>query len=96
MSGAHDPIGSAARTELDRLTHRWHTLPVGQARSGTVHLRALASELLGGSVDDLGPATALDQVRVGVYEAARAGADDAVLGERLAHLRRTLAAAPHA
>lgn len=91
MPGAVDPIGSEARTELDRLTHRWHTLPVGQARSASVSVRALAADLLGTiEVPDLGPATALDQLRVGVYEAARAGTDDETLAGRVAELRRAL------
>ncbi|GAB48630.1 hypothetical protein [Mobilicoccus pelagius] len=83
-----DPVGDSARTELDRLAHRWHTLPVGRARSAAVPMRALAAEWLGGPVEDLGPATALDQLRVAVYEAARAGTPDGTLGGRLADLRR--------
>lgn len=88
----HDPVGISARTELDRLAHRWNTLPVGQARSAAVPVRALASEWLGAPVEDLGPATALDQLRVAVYEVARAGTPDDVLGARLADLRREITA----
>lgn len=90
MSRAHDPVGESARVELDRLAHRWHTLPVGQARSAAESARALAGDLLGAELADLGPATALDQLRVGVYEAARAGASDDDLGTRLADLRRAI------
>jgi len=86
----HDPVGISARTELDRLAHRWHTLPVGQARSAAVPARSLAGEFLGTEVEDLGPAAALDQLRVAVYEAARAGTPDEVAGDRLADLRRRI------
>lgn len=89
MRSASDPVGPDARTELDRLTHRWHTLPVGQARSASVHVRALASTWLGAQLADLGPATALDQLKVAVHEAARRGTADADLASALADLRRT-------
>ena len=87
-----DPVGDSARIELDRLAHRWHTLPVGQARYAAVLVRALAGEWLGSDLLDLGPAAALDQLRVAVHETARAGVPDTVLGERLADLRREISA----
>jgi len=90
MTRAHDPVGESARTEINRLAHRWHSLPVGHARSAGVLAREVAAEWLGEPLPDLGPATALDQLRVAVYEQARSGADDTVLGERLAQLRRAV------
>ncbi|WP_226913512.1 hypothetical protein [Gephyromycinifex aptenodytis] len=46
----------------------------------------------GGSLPDLGPAAALDQLRVAVFEAARCAVPEADLAAGLAQLRRRLAA----
>lgn len=88
-----DPVPGQARTELTRLADRWHQLPIDQARSASAHLRASAEALLAsaeqtGQLPDLGPATALDQLQVAVYEASRAGAGEDDLATKLSALRR--------
>ena len=94
MSAPRDPVGEVARTEMNRLAHRWHTLPVGQARSSAPDLRSLASAWLGGEVPDLGPACALDQLRVALHEVSLAGLADDEAGAALVALRQSIAANP--
>ncbi len=85
--------------ELERLGERWRQLPATQALAFAAELRALAQNLADGLADqsgarravlgDLGPAVALDQVTVLVYDAAAAGLGEG-LGEQLRDLRRRL------
>ncbi|MDO5627491.1 MAG: hypothetical protein Q4G43_04135 [Mobilicoccus sp.] len=88
-----------ARTELRRLARRWQQLPAGQALAASGALRDLAADLLdvdASELPDLGPATALDQVRVAVYEHLRDHPDAEVdLAERLAGLRGSLTPPTH-
>lgn len=88
-----DPVPGQARTELTRLVDRWHQLPIDRARSASPYLRASAEALFtlakqAGQLPDLGPAVALDQLQVAVYEASRAGADGDELAKKLSALRR--------
>lgn len=92
------PPGSAE--ELARLAERWQQLPLGQALSYAAGLRELAQHLFDvvaertgtptGTVADLGPATALDQLTVAVYEAGRLAdpAVEAQVRDALRALRR--------
>lgn len=93
------PVPRPVREELERLGDRWRALPVAQAGLHAARLHALAQALAdqvaarAGSrravVPDLGPAVALDQVAVLVYDAASAGLADG-LPEHLRELRRFL------
>ncbi|MEI2766897.1 MAG: hypothetical protein V9F82_14630 [Dermatophilaceae bacterium] len=96
------PVPDEVQTELTRLARRWRQLPLGQAQSYAAQLRAAARELAdavpvddgaGARADteirDLGPAAALDQLRVLVYDASAAGLTLG-LAERLAVLRRAV------
>jgi hypothetical protein len=88
------------RVELDRLGERWRQLPLTQAVSSSSGVRALAQALADEVADaesmprallpDLGPAVALDELRVTVWDAVQAGVLDGLV-ERLAVLRRYLA-----
>lgn len=63
------PVPDRLGDELSRLVWRWHQLPLDQAHSHSAELRAAAATLLGvAQLADLGPAAALDQVRVAAYE----------------------------
>ena len=87
--------------ELDRLGERWRQLPLTQAVSAVSAVRALAQALADEAaartgmpavpLPDLGPAVALDQLRVTVWDALAAGVvDEAGLVDRLVQLRRSL------
>lgn len=102
MTGG-SPVPDVVATELERVARRLHQLALDHALSHAPALRALAEELAGslrgsdegrspGPVElrDLGPATALDQLRVCIHDAAAARALPADLGDRLAELRRRL------
>ncbi|YAL82742.1 hypothetical protein ACMYYO_12545 [Dermacoccaceae bacterium W4C1] len=94
----HSPVPDAVGTELERVARRWQNLPLDHALSHVPAVLALSTELAqaadptrAGALPDLGPATALDQLRVTVYDAfARGSAPPDVL-ERLVGLRRTIA-----
>lgn len=94
------PVPDEVQTELARLARRWRQLPLGQAQSYAAQLRAAAREFAdavpvdngagaGAEIRDLGPAAALDQLRVLVYDASAAGLTLG-LAERLAVLRRAV------
>ncbi|MEI2730707.1 MAG: hypothetical protein V9G08_01615 [Dermatophilaceae bacterium] len=97
--GPASPVPVEVQTELARLAQRWHQLPLRQALSSAGRLRAAAQELAdslvrdaGGAtipLSDLGPACALDQLTVLVYDACVGGRVEG-LAERLAVLRRDL------
>ena len=91
-----DPV----RIELERLDGRWRQLPLDLALRAVPAVRALVQALAdevaaargmpSAPVPDLGPAVALDQLRVMAFDAVQAGLGH-LLAERLADLRRTLA-----
>ena len=91
--GGVDPRPEPVRVELDRIESRWRTLPLPQARAGMPRMRLTLdrlAEVTGRAcVDDLGPAPALHQLKVLVWEACRAGRAHGIR-EELASLRRDL------
>ena len=91
--GGVDPRPEPVRVELDRIESRWQTLPLPQARAGMPRMRLTLdrlAEVTGRAcVDDLGPATALHQLKVLVWEACRAGRAHGIR-EELASLRHDL------
>ena len=93
-------VPDPARIELERLDERWRQLPLDRALRAVPAVRALVQALAdevaaargmpSAPVPDLGPAVALDQLRVMTFDAVQAGLGQP-LAERLADLRRTLA-----
>jgi hypothetical protein len=93
------PTPQEVSDELRRVAERWQQLPLGHALSRTGLVRDLAQDLADRvaatrgrapvPVPDLGPAVALDQLAVMVWDASAAGVG-ADLPERLATLRRAL------
>jgi len=87
--------------ELTRLGERWQQLPLAQALSAAPRVRAFAQSLADEAaarsgmpstpLPDLGPAVALDQLRVTVWDALVCGVAKVRLAERLGELRRGLA-----
>ncbi len=83
--GGADPRPDAVRVELDRIDRRWAHLPLPAAQAGMPTLRRALEALTAAAgqdrVPDLGPATAMHQLKVLVWEACRAdrrlGAADA-------------------
>jgi hypothetical protein len=76
------------------VARRWQQLSLDHASSCMPRVRVLLEELAGRVVPDLGPAAAMDQLTVLVYDACAASArhtDAAGLVTRLADLRRELA-----
>ena len=102
MTGtSRSPVPDEVADELARVARRWQQLPLDDARRRLPEVRALVEELAGEPVPDLGPGVVIDQLRVVVYDACRAGtksgerAPDAArrldgIRERLAELRRSL------
>ncbi|TWP33464.1 hypothetical protein [Leekyejoonella antrihumi] len=82
------------------MVRRWQLLPLDHALRASAPVHALAQELADRVADaagrsrtdlpDLGPATALDQLVVTVYDAQQAG-QSAHLDERLTGLLRDIA-----
>lgn len=93
-SGGADPRSGPLRAELQRVETRWRQLPLTVAAAQLPRLRALLDELTTAAgqdaVPDLGPGTALHQLQVLVWEAARAGRADGIR-EQLRQLRHDLA-----
>ena len=92
----HDVVPPEARVELDRIRRRWSELPVERADAGMPLLRRLLADLGERSapsatdqVPDLGPAVAVDQLAVLVWDAYAAGRGHGI-PERLTALRRDL------
>jgi hypothetical protein len=84
--------------ELQRVVRRWQQLPLDHALSCMPRVRQLLDDLAAAtapgvagpvSVPDLGPAAAMDQLVVLVYDACEAGLADG-LQARLADLRHAL------
>lgn len=99
---AASPVPDAVAAGLERVARRWQQLPLDHALLAAPALRTLAQELAdatapqarerGATIEDLGPATAYDQLAVLVHDTCAAGlADDLDLPTRLADLRRSLA-----
>lgn len=74
-------------TELGRAVRRWHQLPLARAADALVGVHALMSDLAGEPLPDLGPAVAMDQLRVVVFDACRGEGSPPYLAQRLADLR---------
>jgi hypothetical protein len=80
------------------VVRRWQQLPLDHALSCLPAVRTVLADLAGRDVPDLGPAVAMDQLTVLVYDACDACGPRAVgaaggpdgLEARLAVLRRTL------
>jgi len=91
--GGADPRPEPVRVELDRIERRWAELPLARAQESMPRLRvaldALAGVLGREPVEDLGPASAVHQLKVLAWEAARAGRADGI-PPWLADLRRDL------
>ncbi len=75
-----DVVPHDARVELVRIRRRWGELPLERAESGMPSLRRLLADLAERSTDavdhqvpDLGPAVAVDQLDVLVWDAYAAG-----------------------
>jgi hypothetical protein len=85
----NDPRPAVVVTELERLVRRWRELPLTRAEVHAPELRAAAEGLAGQPLSDLGPATALDQLRVLVWDACARG-ETGGIPELLVALRRRL------
>ncbi|GAA4396725.1 hypothetical protein GCM10023168_00930 [Fodinibacter luteus] len=101
-----DVVPPAARTELDRVRQRWAQLPLAQAEQRMPLLRRVVDELTArwadeagsavqadagqGRVRDLGPAVAVDQLTVVVWDAYATGRGHGI-PQLLTELRRDLA-----
>jgi hypothetical protein len=75
--------------ELRRVVLRWQQLPLDRATQCLPQVRRLLDDLAVARVPDLGPAVAMDQLTVLVYDACEAG-DQEALAARLVELRRDL------
>ena len=71
------------------MVSRWQQLPLDHATSCLPLVRRVLEDLAHAPVPDLGPAVAMDQLSVLVYDACEAGGH-AALAARLADLRRCL------
>lgn len=102
MPLTNDPRPAPIVAELARIEGHWRVLALRTAQQHAPRLREAARRLAdaldpapnqpGAQLPDLGPATALDQLRVTVYDACAAGAVPIErLEELLADLRRGLA-----
>ncbi|WP_068266479.1 hypothetical protein [Janibacter limosus] len=76
-------------TELGRAVRRWQQLPLDRAADALPGVHALCAELAGEPLPDLGPAVAMDQLRVVVFDACRGAGSPPHLAQRLAELRLT-------
>lgn len=88
-----DPRPEAVRVELARIETRWAALPLTAAEAGMPAVRLVLDQLTAASgqdpVPELGPGTALHQLKVLAWEAARQGRADGI-PDLLADLRRSL------
>lgn len=71
------------------MVRRWQQLPLDRASSFQEAVRDAAGRLLGDALPPLGPATALDQLRVAAYDACAQGRTGEAL-EALTALRRLI------
>lgn len=74
-------------TELDRAARRWQQLPLDRATEALPGVHALMADLAGEALPDLGPAVAMDQLRVVVFDACAGEGSPPDLAGRLASLR---------
>ncbi len=78
--GGADPRPCEVITELERLERRWSQLPLERAERALPTLRATLDSLTAASgrdpVPDLGPGSALHQLKVLVWEACLSAARD--------------------
>ena len=91
-----DGADRGVNAELDRLTQRWHQLPLGQAVSAAEVFFAAAQALADATArahgipgmplprlhERYGPAVVMDQLSVVVFDAAQAGVTDVAEGLR--------------
>lgn len=99
---AGSPTPQEVSDELRRVVERWHQLPLDHALSRLPSVRVLVQSLADAvararglepqPVPDLGPAAAMDQLVVMVFDLFRAlpGADPACVSDALAGIRRSL------
>lgn len=99
---AGSPVPDEVTVEIERVARRLHQQALDHALAHAPQVRALAQDLAAltpgpdgaapepVSLTDLGPATALDQLRVCIHDAAGAGVLPPDLAERVAQLRRAL------
>ena len=79
-----DVVPDDARVELDRIRRRWSELPLERAEAGMPVLRDVLAHLATRSADpppavpDLGPAVAVDQLSVLVWDAYAAGRGEGI------------------
>ncbi|MBK9476773.1 MAG: hypothetical protein IPL94_11285 [Tetrasphaera sp.] len=92
-AGMGSPVPAEAVVEIDRIATRWLVLPLESAESGMPSARRVLDDLTArvgrGPVPDLGPGALIDQLRVLVWDAYRAGRGDGI-PDLLAGLRRDL------
>lgn len=80
-------IPQDVESELGRAVRRWRQLPLDRATDALPGVHALLADLAGEELPDLGPAVAMDQLRVVVFDACRGEGGGAGLAEALASLR---------
>lgn len=73
--------------ELGRAVRRWQQLPLDRAAAALPDLHVLLADLAGEELPHLGPAVAMDQLRVVVYDACSSEGGSPGLADRLAALR---------
>lgn len=71
------------------MVQRWQQLPLDHAQACMPPVRQLLDDLARTRVPDLGPAVAMDQLTVMVYDECQAGRSDELAG-RLRDLLRSL------
>lgn len=72
------------------MVQRWRQLPLDHALSCVPTVRRVLAGLAGADVPDLGPAVAMDQLTVLVYDACAAARDEEQVRHRLVELRAQL------
>ncbi len=99
-----DPVPAAARLDLERLSRRWHELPLARALSAAVAVRSLAQRFADEVADTRGwarralpevpPASVPDQLIVTTYDVCLLRAEGTTsmvdIVDALAALRRAL------
>ena len=90
MAPARSPVPQEVDEELRRVVRRWQQLPLDHALACMPAVQGLLRDLAGRAVPDLGPAVAMDQLAVLVYDACAAGDQDG-LADSLQRLRAGLA-----
>lgn len=90
MAPAKSPVPQEVSDELKRVVRRWQQLPLDHALACMPALQGLLRDLADEPVPDLGPAVAMDQLTVLVYDRCAAGRPDGLV-DRLAGLRAGLA-----